>query len=548
MGNKIKTLATKLLVVVIALAMVLSLAACKKEESKDEKSASAQEATYKFTEVYSTLFTGVEPKAVDATMSIELSDEALDLLKQAIFATAEADVDFSWINTTQIKLYANQNGDRSEAKYSLVLDGEEFAGLYLMTDMDKGEFYLKFDGISDKVIGLTYDDIYDDSDIDMDYAQIAQMKDMLLEILPSPETVDILLDRYINIVVDAIETETYDETVEVEGIKQKLSVTKIPVSEKNALNVLLPVLEKAKNDKEIKKIIENAIDVVVDSGLVSEDDLGDMDVYELLQMEVEDAIKELKKYVKNADDTEIFTVKVYTNDNDEICGIEAVSEGDVAFRWLDVRNGDDVATEISAPAMTPQNGFTGLKGLGTVDGNTLDITYEVIMSNTSLVEIDVTDYDMQKAAEGKINANIRIAPTDDLYDLIEDEVGFAGADYISALDPYVEFKISNDDSASDLSISVGSHNSDLIKISLNAESYAAKSISSMKADYSFDEMEEWAQTIDVEELETRLAETDFGEFILLMLTTTNAAVEKVPAQEQMYVNPDGSYTTDYFYY
>ena len=52
--------------------------------------------------------------------------------------------------------------------------------------------------------------------------------------------------------------------------------------------------------------------------------------------------------------------------------------------------------------------------------------------------------------------------------------------------------------------------------------------------------------LDVEELETRLAETDFGEFILLMLTATNA--EKVPAQEQMYVNPDGSYTTDYFYY
>lgn len=544
--NIFKIIGIKLLVLVIVLAMALSFAGCKPQNEDDdsaEKSGSSYEGNYKFTDVYTSLFfNDSEPKSLNSTLSIELSDEALDLINQYVFNDADADVNLDWINTTEITMYANQDGNRSEGNIGLILDDDEFASVYYMVDMDEGMIYYMFDGISDKVIGLSFDDVY--GDIDMDFDEIRQMQGMIYDILPDPAIIDLLIDRYINIAFDAIETETYSETVEIEDVSQELSVTKIPVSRKQLFNMVLPLLETAKDDEEIKKIIEDTVDALIEYDIIDEDDIGG-DAYEMLREEVEVLLEEIEENADYIDDTELFTLKLYTDDNDEICGIEAVTEGETAFRWIDVQSGNDVATEVCAPAMTPQDEFTGLRGLGTVDGNTLDITYEVIFSDMALCEIDVSDYEMAKANDGHINANVRIAPTDDLYDFLEDEIGFYGAEYISVLSPYIEFNISSDSSESEFSFAIGSHNSDLITIKVSAETSASKKIGSMNADYSFYEMEEWAETIDLEELEERLLDTEFGEFIFLL---TKTIPDQAVVQESIFVNPDGSYTTDYYYY
>ena len=475
----------------------------------------AKDAIDDATDAYDQIFFNPKQQSVDATLSVEINEDSIGILS-AYLPSEVSDV-IDAVNDTEVKMYTNVKGDRAEVKYTLVDDGDEVVAARLMSDSKKGMMYVELDGISDEVLGVDMNDVYKESDMPFDYDDMMKLKE---KILPKPKTVNKLLIKYLKTAINGLEdVEKDSEKVKIEGVSQKLTVLTVPCSEEQILNMVLPVLEEAEKDKDIKKILKNAQEALVDCDVVDEDVFED-DIDELFVEAVEEALD----YVSDmeASDEEIAEVKVYVNGASKICGLEIEVAGQSMFSWISVEKGKKIATEISIPALSytvfgAPDTFVGIKGEGTKKGNKIDAEYNVIVDDATLATLKVSDYNEKKAKDGYINGKFRLELGEDFYEFAE-ELGLdtdeEAISVVKNLKPYVEISLENTKKKSNFKFAVGAKDTEIVNISLNAKIGRAKKIKNMKADYEFDEAEEWASEIDLDKLEKSISKTALGKLLM----------------------------------
>lgn len=205
-----------------------------------------------------------------------------------------------------------------------------------------------------------------------------------LSFYPTASELEELLNNYSTILFDNL-PETYqgEEVLSVEGIEQSCTVYEAELHEKNALEMAESILQTAKEDATLRKIIENF------SSLTAESE----NAYTDFQTSIEEALTDLAEVSEeDMTDSSYFTSKIWVDEEGQIAGRQiSLNEGiDVIplLTWKNPVDGNASATlfEIGDDIST----FTIL-GSGTKNSSGFSGTYDILADSVGVFSLEITD-------------------------------------------------------------------------------------------------------------------------------------------------------------
>lgn len=461
-------------------------------------------------ETYDKTFINPEYKATDATLSFNISKDFSKLTESYI----GEGIDFNWLNTTKFNIYSNHDDNRTEYKAGIVLDNENVLSPYIMVDSETGMFYIKIEELTERVLGFSFNKVFGEEELQVGPLE---SREMLSNIMPDSKTLDKLTKKYLSVAFAGINNvEKSSEKIEIAGVSQKLTVLTFIGNEEQLYNMLIPIFEKAKEDKDIKKIIENA-QKTIEEYAVAEDEEVDENLYDMFVESIDELLKQAYDYKdeNGLDKKEWFRIKVYVSGLGDVSGMEVIVDKKTEFSCIKVEDGNKFATEFSCPALVEEisgevNAAISLKGNGTNKGGKVNASYEIIVEDKPCLIIDVKNYDKEQAKKGYFNGTFRIAPTEELYDISD-------AQELGLLDPYFEISFKNTSKTSNSKITVGLKDEELISILVDVKYSKTKKIEPMTADYDADSVMQWASTLDTSKVVDKILNSEFGKFVQKMI-------------------------------
>ena len=119
----------------------------------------------------------------------------------------------------------------------------------MILDMDNGDCYMTIPELTKTYVALSM------TDAGMDMSQLENAREMMAEMvekMPSEEKLNSCLLKYWAIVLANVEdVEKSTETVEVDGLEQKLNVITFTVTDENLVNIAIAILEDIQEDEEL---------------------------------------------------------------------------------------------------------------------------------------------------------------------------------------------------------------------------------------------------------------------------------------------------------
>lgn len=490
-------------------------------------------------ELYGSFLEYEDEIAMEAMVSVEVGDSLLALLNSSEGEGAPA-LDLDWINSTVFKIDVNGKDELCQIGAALDIDEKTIADLDLIVDTAKGKMFFTVLNLTEKYISVSAED----SGMSLNTIFFAN-PDMIpaeeiMEALPEEKELNKLLDKYIKIVFDCLDdADKSTKTVEINGIKQKLTVIKTDVSEKTLMKISKAVLKEVKKDKEIKEIITEVARILKKEGMVEKD----MNVYELFVDSVDELIDQLPEYDEVSDEA-MFTLVDYVNSKHEIVGREVLSGEESMFSYVTVRDGKKFATEVIAPSLA-------IKGEGTEKNDVVtgDFLFEVV--ENEILEISLKDFDFGKAKEGLLNGTIRIKPSSDFGKFLNfNELTSAS---LSMFNFSIELNFASVAKATAVDVNILNGDDVFLGVCFAVNEKDAKTVKlpSDKNIYDADEAEKWLESIDMKKLQKILADLPFADLIgdLDNITDLGDLFSGSSAEDDNYYGDDYYYNDDdYFGY
>lgn len=389
--------------VVMALMLVVSLAfgACGKKTYSTPveyvchvENEAIMTSVEKLSAVYDNVVTNSIKEGVGGKTSIdiELSEGLLSMLQLA------AGVDLSWLSNISIDGNSFVNSDTMALNLMLGLGGSDLIGLDFLMDSAEGMIYLTIPDILSKYLSIDLDMMMEESGVDL-----ASMKGISFDGLPSGKVIEKLAAKYLNIILDGVKVaEKTAGKLNANGVEENCSVVKITITEKNAMDIAKSVLEAAKNDDDLKNVIVKFGDWVTED---SSKDYGEaMSGGEVIYDEFIAAVDELlneaatETYADDATDSDnIIVITDYVNGDDEIIGRTiADGNGDEMFSYGYAENGKNFGFELSV------EGVDYILGNGTVAGK-MNGEFSLVEDGVSYLTVEVKDLDLVKLDKGLVN-------------------------------------------------------------------------------------------------------------------------------------------------
>ena len=349
-------------------------------------------------------------------VTITMGDTALDLFEQAIFA-GPATVDLSFLKEINLDLDVGINGQMQAMQLALGLKGQHIVTANLLMNMAESVMHIGLPELNEQWLKIaTGENVPNVITGGMSStAMLAGMADAL----PDAETLTKVLDRYLAIILDGLKNvDQTTTTLEVGGVKQDCTVLALKIYEKDVLDIGKAVLTKAKDDADLKKIIEDFAKAVEE---MAGEDIGADEAYVDFQETIIDALDAIE--ADTDIDTESFIqLDTYVDKNHNIIGMklhemssQGSERGQVYFYAL--TEGNKTAFEFAIPSDVNDGDDFKLSGTGTKNGDKVSGTYTATMQGTVMGTIKIENLD----AEG---GTITIAPSMDLFPSeVEDMLG-----------------------------------------------------------------------------------------------------------------------------
>ena len=426
----------------------------------------------------------------DATLSVELSDAALELIKEAV-----GDIDLSFLNDTEIKLGAGLDGDFLQINAALGINGKTIIDPSLALDLNKGEMLISILALSDKYIRA------DLADMDVsEMPPVSEYLDMIekyADALPDEGELNKLLGKYVGIVLDELdEVEKGEEKLEIGEITEKLTTVELGFTNEMARDILVAVLSEAKNDKTIKKYINNVSELLENDGIIP--DAGE--IYEYYVEAVESALGNFEEL--EVDDEVLFTLVDYVDSSHKVVGRKLFMGDDtdaapLAF-YGTVHDGKDYEFElVITGAEVPQ---VYISGSGVDKGGVLTGDYTITLQGMSLLKLSLEDFDMNALKSGKVKGTVIITPSKDLLGSMG--VGNIEMSGISMADIAVGLDLDIDGTSADITVNALVDGEVFAGVKLVSKMTGAPSVKtpSDKNVVDAEDVEEWLETVDLEKL------------------------------------------------
>ena len=340
-------------------------------------------------------------------MTITMGDTALDLFEQAIFA-GPAPVDISFLKEISLDMDLGMDGQKQAIQMALGLKGQHIITANMLMNMADSVMHVGLPELNEQWLKIATGENVPNV-ITGGMSSTAMLAE-LADALPDAETLTKVLDRYLAIVLDGLKNvDQSTTTLEVAGVKQECTVLTLMLYEEDAMNIVKSVLNTAKDDTDLKKIIEDFAKAVEE---MAGEDIGADEAYADFQEAITDILADLE--AETEFDTESFIqLDTYVDKNHNIIGMkmfgmsEQDSERGMVY-FYSLTEGNKTAFEFAIPSDVNDGDDFKLSGTGTKNGDKVSGTYTATMQGTVMGTIKIENLD----AEGGV---ITIAPSMDLF-------------------------------------------------------------------------------------------------------------------------------------
>lgn len=349
--------------------------------------------------------------SVDSTVTVKANDQVMSLLSTALSQNGVS-LDLNWVKSISIspkvEMYENTMG----VELGVGLNGTHLATVSVIMDYENEIMFLGIPELHDTHIQMDLPEELQE----MDYAAILKSAQdyngQMMEIFPSGEQIETLINRYFAIVAEGLEdVEKSTETVEVDGVEQKLLVLTAKLSQEDILKIASKLLKEAKKDDVIEDVLQ-AYGAYMNS--LPEYANGQMpDLYEGFSQTVEEGIDALDELIDEAESGRFLTIETYLDNKDNVAGrsFTVSMEGEkVKAHYITVTEGSKFAFEAEMDTVE-------ITGEGTIKGGKRTGSYTLSVDDTDYGTLELEDYAC--ADDGTVSGTIRLIPADALYQMME---------------------------------------------------------------------------------------------------------------------------------
>ncbi len=468
-------------------------------------------ATDEITEFYGSYYENlqVDEVATDTSIKLNVSNSAIKTIETALMASG-ASMDLGWLENISLDTKVNMtDNELSQILAAVNVNNTEVLAIDYIMDTVNNELLVGIPSLSDKYLSSAVENgetttedgvaVYN-SDLNM---QDIYSDPEFYEALPSDDELNKIIDKYINLVLnDVDDVEKRSQEMRIEGVSQKLTVLEADIDMEDTQEIIVEVLKSVRNDKQIKKYVEDVAKYFEKKDIVEDAD----EVYDEFEKSIKDAIDQ----VRNSDiddDRDFLTWTTYVNSSHEVVGRKIELNGNECLDYVLVRDGKEFAVEFDC-------GGIEITGKGTEKGDLVNGEFSVAFENKDICDLEVSNFNTdEKASKG----NIRISPSS--YLLKEIGLGGQSSAMLSMFSPALELDFDFSEKVGKLDVNLLNGKNSFIGITISSKQTKPTEVEMPDTEdvYSADEADEWASKLDISKVFDKLEEAGIPSELLDMV-------------------------------
>ncbi len=439
-------------------------------------------------------------QSADGKISFNVGDAAIELLETQVDDT----IDFDWLQDIALTTSTTTSSSQQQVAMVLEISGQPILTMDVISDMAEQQIYVALLELSEDYLVMDLSDSYD-----YETAMVYEFIDEYLEdFLIDDALLNELLVKYSKLALENIEdVEKDSETLEIHGVSKKYTTLEFDIDNRLLLDMASDILKEAKSDKDLKKIINQWEDALVDSGMIEDG----ADLYDAFVEEVEYALDELKEVRSEMDRVTFLTIKDYVDGKHNVIGREfSVPDADETVFYAYIEDGKEVAFEASVSDMVE------FSGSGTKKNDLINMDLELTAYDEEIAVLEIKDFNTKKFEElGGLDGTFTLIPGEELLDELAYETGLD--DYVSLLDPAIELSCKSSETSGEIALNILNDNELFVGIAVSADLKDAKKVTIPEEAYdAMDEYEamQWVESWNFNTILNNLKKTDIpSEFI-----------------------------------
>ena len=438
----------------------------------------------------------------DSEITLEMSDELVALLQTAM-ASSDVAIDISWVESITLKPTIEHYGNMWRVDLGIGLNDTNVISAIAIIDLEQEECYISIPELNKEYLRFDLSEFMDEMDVSVEEIEtVMEQQDILMEAMPDAKQLEKLINKYAGIVLANLpEVEKEKDTLEAEGLEEKVIVLSMDVSQKDIIKIATKVVEELQEDEEVEKIIMGIVDAMneVDPSLGADAD----DVYEEFQDALDEALDELDYMKDEAENDTLFTYKSYVNKKHEVIGRALRIEGE-ELEYYTVTEGKKFGFYAGFEEMFE------ITGKGTRNGDKRTGTFTLVMEDVEYLTVELEDFGMNK--KDVLTGTVRIEPSSELLEEMDmNSVAAAMLGQVALELTFAENRIS---------VAVDTAGNEMVKLIIGATVDKADAISAPKDSLDVNDqasVEEWFAGMDasgfVDKLEDAGVPSEYTEAI-----------------------------------
>lgn len=463
----------------------------------------------------------MDNKSHSVDMTLELGSE----LKKLMRVTG---VDLSWLKSANLAVDTNFKDKVFEIGSIIGVNDVDILSGTIIMDFDDENIYMQIPELSKRYLGASFEDMGVEG-----YEEMFEMLEAFQEFLPESDALEELLTKYITLALEQIDdVKEKDVTLEVGDVSQKCTALKVTIDTKTVQKMVEAVLEEVSEDKDLEDIVKKAMEMSEEMGMADPDMDAD-DMYDEFLDEVDSALERIDEI--DMEDVEIL-MTVYVNGKGEVIGREIEAE-EFKFRYAMPVSGSSFEMECyvempnygggrAAAARIDEDYYAyeeeddepeifkiGIEGKGKLKGNKITGDFTVKDNAMSYVDVKVEGYNTKKAKEGEMVGTFTFTLSKDMKSMLKDTASMVLVGYLNY---GLEIDMDTDSDGGTVSIAIVNDDEFLVKLTVESDSGKGEKVSIPSSKNVIDamdedELEEWAEDIEWDDIIKKLEKADVDE-------------------------------------
>lgn len=338
-----------------------------------------------------------------AKLSLTLEDGG-----KAILGAVAGGMDFSWLNSLSMDMTASVTEGKEIVNSAILLNDSSLCNMNVYMDLAELTEYFQVPELSETWMKLslldslkTSEEAMSDSLESEEEAQAYQdymdgyaaslqnvykiLGDMS-SVMPDTDTLATLLDRYGNLVIDNLgEAVGTEEVLSVEGVSENCTVYESSIKESNLTDILNSVLKTAKEDQELKGLLEKW------------DEAGNTDLYTQFQKGVDDLLADLADEDYSEENSEMFLYRVWVNAEGKIKGREiSIADDTEPYPVLTWKSPSAEGSSALLAELDMGTDSITLTGSGQTENNILNGEYVLALDDVKTIIVQAQNVTVNK--------------------------------------------------------------------------------------------------------------------------------------------------------